>query len=253
MVATIQIKRRNSGAAGAPASLKSGELAYNAVDDVLYIGRGDDGTGEATSIVPVGGNGYFAADSDLSSLGYGDMLKSVYDTDGDGKVDAAQVADSADAVDWANVQNTPSSFPPAAHDASLITTGTIDAARLPAAAFNAPVVSSADNISGLSASEKSEIQEGSTVLLSTGVFYVYKGSGSKGDPANYVELADKTPDWSAIANKPAAFTPAAHQHAYTEITGLGTMATQDAGAVNITGGTLDGVTLNNLVLDGGSF
>lgn len=60
----IRIKRRASGAAGAPASLRSAELAHNEVDNTLYIGRGDDGSGTATSIVPIGGAGAFA---DLSS------------------------------------------------------------------------------------------------------------------------------------------------------------------------------------------
>lgn len=56
----VRIKRRTSGAAGAPASLKSAELAYNMVDKVVYIGFGDDGSGNATSVLPVGGSGAFA-------------------------------------------------------------------------------------------------------------------------------------------------------------------------------------------------
>jgi hypothetical protein len=57
MANPIQVKRRASGAAGAPAALKSGELAYNMVDSVLYIGHGDDGSGNATSILVIGGVG----------------------------------------------------------------------------------------------------------------------------------------------------------------------------------------------------
>jgi len=68
MADTIRIKRRTSGAAGPPGSLASAELAYNAIGDVLYIGKGDDGTGQATSVVPVGGAGAFASDSDLAGL-----------------------------------------------------------------------------------------------------------------------------------------------------------------------------------------
>ena len=64
MANVIRIKRRASGAAGAPASLKSAELAHNEVDNTLYIGKGDDGSGNATTIVPVGGAGSFA---DLST------------------------------------------------------------------------------------------------------------------------------------------------------------------------------------------
>lgn len=52
---TIRIKRRLSGSPGAPSTLWSSELAYNHVDGTLYIGKGDNGSGQATSIVPVGG------------------------------------------------------------------------------------------------------------------------------------------------------------------------------------------------------
>jgi len=43
------------------------------------------------------------------------MLKSIYDTDNDGRVDAAEVADS---VPWAGVSGKPTEFPPAAHKAT---------------------------------------------------------------------------------------------------------------------------------------
>lgn len=56
----IRIKRRTSGAAGAPSSLKAGELAYNNMDNTIYAGFGDDGSGNATSVKPVGGEGTFA-------------------------------------------------------------------------------------------------------------------------------------------------------------------------------------------------
>lgn len=55
---TIKIKRRaSSGSAGAPGSLKSGELAFNenTSDKKLYYGYGDDGSGNATSIINIAG------------------------------------------------------------------------------------------------------------------------------------------------------------------------------------------------------
>jgi hypothetical protein len=55
----IQFRRRTTGAAGAPSALKSGEPAYNMMDNTLYIGFGDDGSGNATSIKTVGGDGSF--------------------------------------------------------------------------------------------------------------------------------------------------------------------------------------------------
>jgi hypothetical protein len=79
--------------------------------------------------------------------GTGDMRKAVYDTDNDGKVDAAEVADYADeaghaetadsatsagyattagssnSVSWSNVQNPPSTYAPSAHANSHKTGG----------------------------------------------------------------------------------------------------------------------------------
>ena len=53
---SIRIKRRAaSGDAGAPASLKNGELAYNEADNNLYYGFGDNGSGVATTVKTIGG------------------------------------------------------------------------------------------------------------------------------------------------------------------------------------------------------
>lgn len=60
MANIVRIKRRVSGASGAPGSLKSAELAYNMVDNTVYAGYGDDGSGNATSVKPIGGEGTFA-------------------------------------------------------------------------------------------------------------------------------------------------------------------------------------------------
>ena len=58
MANQIRIKRRAAGgAAGAPTSLKNAELAYNEQDNVLYYGYGDDGSGNATSIIGIAGSG----------------------------------------------------------------------------------------------------------------------------------------------------------------------------------------------------
>jgi hypothetical protein len=59
MANTIQLKRRVLGVAGAPSALKSGEIAHNEVDDTLYVGKGDDGAGNATSVIPLAGRGGF--------------------------------------------------------------------------------------------------------------------------------------------------------------------------------------------------
>lgn len=69
MANTLRIKRRLTGDPGAPSSLKTAELAYNQVDDILYIGFGDDGAGNATSIKQIGGLGYFLTKNNAALTG----------------------------------------------------------------------------------------------------------------------------------------------------------------------------------------
>ena len=57
---TIRIKRRTSGASGAPSSLANAELAYSEVDDILYYGKGTGGSGGSASTIPaIAGTGAF--------------------------------------------------------------------------------------------------------------------------------------------------------------------------------------------------
>ena len=61
MANTLRIKRRSSGAAGAPSTLENAELAFNEVDDTLYYGEGTGGVdGSATTVLAIGGSGAFA-------------------------------------------------------------------------------------------------------------------------------------------------------------------------------------------------
>ena len=53
-----------------------------------------------------------AIDKATINLGVGDMLKSVYDADNDGKVDVAETAES---VAWSNVTGKPTAFTPSSH------------------------------------------------------------------------------------------------------------------------------------------
>ena len=58
MADILRIKRRISGAPGAPASLANAELAYNEVDHILYYGEGTGGAGgTATAISAIAGQG----------------------------------------------------------------------------------------------------------------------------------------------------------------------------------------------------
>lgn len=56
----LRIKRRASGAAGAPSSLQNAELAFNEVDNTLYYGKGTGGAGgSATVVEAIAGTGAF--------------------------------------------------------------------------------------------------------------------------------------------------------------------------------------------------
>ena len=60
MANTIRIKRRATGAVGAPAGLANAELAFNEVDNTLYYGKGTGGAGgTATTVDAIGGSGAF--------------------------------------------------------------------------------------------------------------------------------------------------------------------------------------------------
>jgi hypothetical protein len=51
MADILRIKRRVSGAIGAPASLANAELSYNEVDHILYYGEGTGGAGGTASVI----------------------------------------------------------------------------------------------------------------------------------------------------------------------------------------------------------
>lgn len=87
----IQIRRGLESALG---RLAVGELGYCTDTGKLYIGT------TVSNVLLV------AAQST------GDMLKSIYDTNNNGKVDYAQIADS---VAWSGVAGKPALYPPAAH------------------------------------------------------------------------------------------------------------------------------------------
>lgn len=248
MSITLRIKRRLSGAAGAPASLASGEIAWNHVDKTLYLGNGDNGSGVATSIETVGGTGAFvdkssaqtingqktfatsplaptpgsADDSDKVattafvqdviaslSLGVGDMLKSVYDTDDDGKVNLAEAAES--------VTNGATGTTATAGDTST---------KLATTAF---VMTAIANLISSAPGALDTLNELAAAL---------------GNDANFA-----TTITNALAGKAnLTLSNLSDVAAARANLGLGTLATQNANAVNITGGTIDGVTL-----DGGTF
>ncbi|WP_125154297.1 phage tail protein [Clostridium rectalis] len=76
-------------------TLAVGELGYCEDSKKLYIGS-------------KGGNILLAANKS-----FGDMLKTVYDTNNNGKIDMAELADK---VPWDGIIGKPNSFPPSVHN-----------------------------------------------------------------------------------------------------------------------------------------
>ncbi|NSY17272.1 hypothetical protein [Neorhizobium sp. AL 9.2.2] len=85
-------------------------------------------------------------------------------------------------------------------------TGTIDVARLPVIPGNNSL--SATSIAGLTTLQQAAVSLGTMVYTADGGAWRYSGSGSKTAEASYYYTADVTPEWNAIANKPALATAA---------------------------------------------
>lgn len=327
MANTIQLKRRVSGVAGAPAALKSGELAHNEVDNTVYVGKGDDGSGNATSIVPVAGSGGFVelvgtqtvggaktfslvpksnqdasggtdlvrksqvdtllgakaplasptlsgsptaptpvagtnstqiattafVNTAIAGFGAGDMAKSTYDTNNDGKVDAAEIADAAP---WAGITGKPTSFTPASHSHPISQVTGLQTALDAKAPLASPVLSGTPT-APTAAAGTNTTQLATTAFVAAAIGALIDAAPGAMDTLNELAAAlGDDPNFAttvtnALAGKLSAasnLSDLPNKTTSRSNLGLGSMATQNANAVAITGGAINGVTL-----DGGTF
>lgn len=198
MANVIRIKRRVSGIAGAPAGLKSAELAHNEVDDTLYVGKGDDGSGNATSVIPLAGKGAFVdiANSQIVSGAktFSTAPKSSQDASGatdlvrKSQVDGLLAAKAPlDSPGFAGTPTAPTAAP-ATNTNQIATTAFVRSA-----------------VAGL----------GSGDMLKSVYDTTNNGKVDVADTADAVA-------WTGVTGKPSSFTPAAHTHPTSEVTGLDT-------------------------------
>ncbi len=130
------------------------------------------------------------------------------------------------------------------HDASALVSGVLDPARIPVLPSQTTIISSG-GLASLTAAQQAAILQGVIVTTTDGWRWVYTGSGDKTAQVSYIQLADITPEWTAIQNKPAAFPPSAHGHAIADVPGLQEeLDTLAAGAANSLGSWLRAVVGN---------
>lgn len=133
-------------------------------------------------------------------------------------------------------------------DASKITSGTIDVARLPAGALERLIIVADDT--ARFALTTATAQLGDTVkVTSTGVMYFIIDDTNLDNENGYEVYAAGTVAWSSITDKPSTYTPATHTHSNTDVTGLDNLLTGTSGYFLISNGS-SAPTWSN-VIDGG--
>ncbi|WP_412506675.1 head decoration protein [Roseovarius sp. SYSU LYC5161] len=240
MANTIQFKRRVSGNAGAPAALKSGEVAHNEVDDTLYIGKGDDGAGNATSIAPVAGRGAFvdmtnaqtitgaktfslAPKSSQDAAASTELVrKSQVDAGLAGKANSAHThaIGEVNGLQTALDGKTDTGHGHDIADVTGLQTALNGKAPLASPSFSgaptAPTPAGNDNSTKLATTE---FVQNEIAAFDTGDMHKATYDTNDDGKVDAADTADSVP-WGGVTGKPSTFAPSAHGHAISEVTGL---------------------------------
>jgi phage-related tail fiber protein len=235
MANRVRLKRRVSGNAGAPATLLNGEVAVNEIDNVVWYGKGLGQDGNSTSVIAIGGDGVFATKSYVTSaVAAVDVSSQLANYLTTATAASTYLTISSASSTYLTQSSASSTYAPLASPtftgvpASVTPTTGDNSTKIATTAFVAASVSSLVNGAPEALNSLAEL---ASALNSDASFSTTVSATIGGKLAKASNLSDLT-------DVPAARTNL----------GLGSMSQQSSSNVSITGGSIDGVSI-----DGGAF